>query len=103
MRRPLIAFAVLLVTLFATDAARADETAGARCEGRVITQPFAPWDDLADYFLAPEGDFSAGGSSWDLGGAEVVDDNEPWNVSGGDVVAALHVPTSEGDARPRRD
>ena len=101
MRRPLIAFAVLLVTLFAADTARADETAGARCEGRVITQPFAPWDDLADYFLAPEGDFSTGGSGWDLGGAEVVDDNEPWNVSGGDVVAALHVPTGASATSPR--
>ena len=42
-------------------------------------------DDLADYFLAPDGDFSAGGAGWDLAGATVVDENEPWNVHGGET------------------
>ena len=37
----------------------------ARCEGRVIEQPFTAWDDLADYFLAPDGDFTGGGAGWD--------------------------------------
>src|SRR4051812_17065543 len=77
MRRPLIALAVLLLPLFAADAARAAD-GGARCEGRVIEQPFLTWDDPADYFLAPDGDFSAGAAGWDLAGAEVVADNAPW-------------------------
>jgi hypothetical protein len=100
MRRPLIALAILLVPLFAADAARADETAGARCEGRVIEQPFAPWDDLADYFLAPDGDFSGGGMGWTLSGAEVIADNEPWFVHGGSDAAAAGLPTGASATSP---
>lgn len=88
MRRPLIALAVLLLPLFAADAARADDAVAQRCEGRVIEQPFLGFDDAAEYFLAPDGDFAAGGAQWDLGGAEVVADNEPWSLHG-DVAAAL--------------
>jgi hypothetical protein len=90
MRRPLIALAVLLLPLFATAAARADETSAGRCEGRVIEQPFTAFDDVADYFLVPDGDFSAGAAWWQLGGAEVVADNEPWSAHG-DVPAALQL------------
>jgi hypothetical protein len=99
MRRPLIALAVLLLPLFAADAARADETAG-RCEGRVIEQPFAGFDDPADYFLAPDGDFSSGATGWDLGGAEVVGDNEPWNVHASEVAAGLAVGAGESATSP---
>jgi hypothetical protein len=100
MRRPLIALALLLVPLFAADAARADD-AGARCEGRVIEQPFLAWDDPADYFLAPDGDFSEGGAGWDLGGAEVVAENAPWWVQ--DILgtpAALHVASGAAVTSP---
>jgi hypothetical protein len=90
MRRPLIALVALLLPLFAAEGARADGVAG-RCEGRVIEQPFAAFDDLADYFLAPDGDFSSGATTWDLGGAEVVEDNEPWNVAGSVAPAALRL------------
>jgi hypothetical protein len=90
MRRPLIALAVLLLPLFTAGVARADDTPAQRCESRVIEQPFTAFDDYADYFLAPDGDFSAGGAFWDLGGAEVVGDNEPWS-SHGDVAAALQL------------
>jgi hypothetical protein len=100
MRRPLIALAILLIPLFAADAARADEPSAARCEGRVIEQPFAPWDDLADYFLAPDGDFSGGAVGWDLAGAEVVADNEPWYVHGGDVAAAASLPSAASATSP---
>jgi hypothetical protein len=99
MRRPLIALAVLLLPLFGAEVARADGMAG-RCEGRVIEQPFAAFDDPADYFLAPDGDFSSGAAGWDLGDAEVVGDNEPWNVTGGDVVAALHLAPGASAASP---
>lgn len=78
MRRSLIALAVLLLTLFAADAARADGTSAARCEARVIEQPFAPWDDHADYFLAPDGDFSSGGAGWALDGSGVVAADDPF-------------------------
>jgi hypothetical protein len=99
MRRPLIALAVLLLPLFAAEAARADETAG-RCEARVIEQPFAAFDDAADYFLAPDGDLSAGGAGWDLGSAEVVGENEPWNVHGSAFDAALRIGAGASAATP---
>ena len=99
MRRPIIALAVLLLSLFAAEAARADEHAG-RCEARVIEQPFAAFDDPADYFLVPDGDFSAGASGWDLGSAEVVGDNEPWNVHGSEFAAALQVGAGGSAASP---
>jgi hypothetical protein len=100
MRRPLIALAVLFASLFAADAARADE-AGARCEGRVIEQPFVAWDDTADYFLAPDGDFSAGAAGWDLAGAEVVADNAPWWALGvEDLPAAVRLQSGASATSP---
>jgi hypothetical protein len=99
MRRPFIALAVLLLSLFAADAARAEGSAG-RCEGRMIEQPFATWDDTADYFLAPDGDFSSGAAGWDLAGAEVVEDNEPWYVHGAAVPAAVSLPEGASVTSP---
>jgi hypothetical protein len=90
MRRPIIALAVLLLPLFAAGVARADDAPAQRCEGRVIEQPFTAFDDLSDYFLVSDGDFSSGAAFWDLGGAEVVGDNEPWSAHG-DVAAALQL------------
>jgi hypothetical protein len=66
--------------------AQADEAS--RCTDRVIEQPFTQFGDLADYFLAPDGDFSAGGTGWTLDGAAVVDENEPFAVHGGDIPAS---------------
>jgi hypothetical protein len=99
MRRPFIALAVLLLSLFTADAARAEGSAG-RCEGRVIEQPFAAWDDTADYFLAPDGDFSSGAAGWDLAGASVVEDNEPWYVHGPAVPAAVGLPEGASATSP---
>jgi hypothetical protein len=82
MRRPLVALAMLLLTLCAADSARADDGVAARCEGRVIVQPFTAWDDFADYFLAPDGSFSGGGTAWTLTGAEVAGDENPYVALG---------------------
>jgi hypothetical protein len=89
LRRLLVASLALLVPFVGAAAARADEAS--RCTGRVIEQPFGAWDDPADYFLAPDGDFTAGGSGWDLAGAEVVADNEPFWVHGGETPAAVRL------------
>jgi hypothetical protein len=99
MRRPFIALAVLLLSLFAADAARAD-AAGYRCEGRVIEQPFGAWDDAADYFLAPDGDFSSGAVGWDLADATVVEDNELWYVHGPALPAAVSIPEGTSVTSP---
>ena len=81
IRRLLIASVALLLPFAGAATARADEVAS-RCTGRVIEQPFTQFGDLADYFLAPDGDLSAGGAGWDLHGAEVVAENEPFWVHG---------------------
>ena len=57
----------------------------------MIEQPFEAFGDPLDYFLAPDGDFSGGGMGWDLAGAEVVAENEPWYVHGGDTAAAVRL------------
>jgi len=98
LRRLLIAFAVLLAPLAGAASAQADEAA--RCEGRIIEQPFTAWEDPADYFLAPDGDFSAGATGWELAGAAVVDDNEPWNVHGSEVAAAVRLESGASAASP---
>jgi hypothetical protein len=97
-RRLLTGLVVLLAPLAAAATAQADEAA--RCEGRVIEQPFTAWDDAADYFLAPDGDFSAGASGWLLDGAEVTGDNEPWNVHGSETAAAVRIASGASATSP---
>jgi hypothetical protein len=89
MNRPLLMVSVMLLSLVAAATARADDSA--RCEGRVIEQPFVPWGDLADYFLAPGGDFSDGAAGWELAGAEVVEENEPYYVHGDGAAASVRL------------
>jgi hypothetical protein len=51
------------------------------CPHVPVSQPFAPWDDTADYFLAPDGGLEGGGLDWTMqGAAEVVAGNEPFKV-----------------------
>jgi hypothetical protein len=88
LRRLLIASVALLLPFAGAASAQAHEPAS-RCSGRVIEQPFAPFGDLADYFLAPDGDLSAGGAGWDLSGAEVVAENEPFWVHGEGTPASV--------------
>jgi len=88
---------VLLAFLFAAPAARAD---GGDCEGQALEQPFAPWGDHANYTLLPDGDLTGGAAGWDLDGADVVDDNEPWYVHGGNTPAALRLRTGDRATTP---
>lgn len=97
-RRLLTGLVVLLAPLAAATTAQADSAA--RCEGRVIEQPFTAWEDPADYFLVPDGDFSAGAAGWDLDGADVVADNEPWNVHGSETAAAVRIPSGASATSP---
>jgi|SRR5215213_3060390 len=97
--RLLVGLTVLLAPFAVASTARADEAA-ARCEGRVIEQPFTPWEDTADYFLAPDGDFSAGGAGWALDGAQVVEDNEPWFASGTTTSAAARMESGASATSP---
>jgi hypothetical protein len=88
IRRLLIASVALLLPFAGAATAQADGVAS-RCSGRVIEQPFAQFGDLADYFLAPDGDLSAGGAGWTLDGGIVVAENEPFWVHGGDTPASV--------------
>lgn len=99
MRRLVFATLLVLVPLIGAAGAQADE--GAACPDRVIEQPFSAWGDLADYFLAPDGDFTAGASGWDLAGAQVVPDNEPYWVHGGDTAAALDLDSGASATSPQ--
>lgn len=49
------------------------------CDEGTSSQVFLPWLDVANYFIAPGGDFESG--PWQ--GGTVVSGNEPWNVTGG--------------------
>jgi hypothetical protein len=57
-----------------------------------VSNPFSAWNDLADYALAPAGDFEQDLAGWTLsGGAAVTDGNQPFDIgTGGD--SSLHLP-----------
>jgi hypothetical protein len=98
MNRPLLILTAMLLSLVVTASASAADSA--RCEGRVIEQPFTGFGDELDYFLAPDGDFSGGGTGWELTGAEVVAENEPWYVHGGDTAAAVRLESGASATSP---
>jgi hypothetical protein len=102
LRTILIGLTAVLALLLAAPAAQAEEDAGGGrgCPGDVLERPFAPWNDTAWYTLAPDGDLTNGGAGWDLDGAELVDDNEPWYVHGGDTPAALRLSSGDSATTP---
>jgi hypothetical protein len=65
-----------------------------------ISQPFAPFGDGANYYPVPNQGFEQAATGWTLtGGASVMADNEPWNVSGtGD--SALSLPPGSSATSP---
>ncbi len=91
----LFGFAVFLLALLAAPAARAEA-----CEGQVLERPFEPWHDSAQYTLLPDGDLSAGGAGWELDGADLVGDNEPWYVHGGSTPGAVRLRDGDSATTP---
>ena len=70
------------------------------CADTNSSQVFLPWVDVANYFLAPGGDFESGAAGWTLtGGAGVVSGNEPWNVTGGGS-SSLRIPAGGSATSP---
>jgi hypothetical protein len=61
------------------------------CDKQVLKHPFLPWADPAAYTLVTDGSFAVGARSWQLSGASVVDENEPFRVSGDHRPASLRV------------
>ena len=65
-----------------------------------MSRPFQRWLDPITYTLAPDGGFEAGARGWQLrGGAEVVDGNESFRLSGpGD--SSLYLPSGSSATSP---
>lgn len=62
------------------------------CAAPSLEQPFTPWLDTSNYFLAPNGGFEQGASRWSLDGAAVVNGNEPYYVHGAGESRSLSIP-----------
>jgi hypothetical protein len=88
---------ILSFLLVAVPSARAD---GGGCEGQVLEQPFTPWNDNANYTLVGDGDLTGGAAGWDLDGADLVSDNEPWYVHGGSTPRALRLGAGDSATTP---
>ena len=85
--------ALAAVALTAAPAAATTGPAAAGCPDVPTVQPFAPWQDFADYLLAPDGDFEAGAASWLLeGGASAVEGNDPLPVGDPSDHGTLRLP-----------
>jgi hypothetical protein len=69
------------------------------CNSSALTQPFSRWLDLADYELAPGGDFE--GSTWTLtGGAQLVAGSEPYRATGALGSSSLSLPAASSVQSP---
>jgi hypothetical protein len=68
------------------------------CGGRATTNPFSAWGDDADYFLAPEGDFSSS-DRWTMNDHAEVDgdggDNALSLQDGGDAMSPVLCVTAD--------
>lgn len=95
------AAAIAATAGFSGSAIAGDESSTAGCPAVPTVQPFAPWQDLGDYFLAPGGDMEGGAVSWDLsGGTTAVAGNESFNVAGADHSTALSLPADGSATTP---
>lgn len=87
------AAAIAATAAFSGSAIAGDDSSTAGCPVVPTVQPFAPWQDLGQYFLAPGGDMEGGAAGWNLsGGATAVAGNESFNVAGADHDTALSLP-----------
>jgi len=69
------------------------------CNLSALSQPFAPWLDLAQYELAPGGDFES--STWTLtGGAELAAGSEPYAATGTLGSSSLSLPAGSSGQSP---
>jgi len=91
---PLVAAAALFA--FGAGSAQASllPDDGAWCDSYSYSQVFLPWADVANYTLAPGGNFENSGAHWTLVNASRdTSDNEPFHVGG----ASDHSSLSIGD------
>ena len=85
-------------------AAAAPQGASGTCPSPTLSQPFLPWNDSSQYFLAPAGsmenDPTAAG--WQLsGGAGLANGNEPFDVTGNPLdSSSLALPAGSSATTP---
>lgn len=80
-RHLLAGFATAALLAVPASATAAVSAPAPGCPDVPVSQPFAPWDDTADYFLAPDGGLEGNGLGWRMeGAAQVVAGNEPFDV-----------------------
>jgi hypothetical protein len=92
---------VAATTLLAAPANAADVPSGGSCPDTPVVQPFAPWGDSSDYFLAPDGGFEQGGAGWtQLGRAVVVSGNEPFALNAAGDDSSLRLPVGSSATSP---
>jgi hypothetical protein len=71
------------------------------CPQPQLGQPFLPWLDPGQYFLAPGGGFENGLSGWSVkGGASVVSGNESFYVNGAHDSRSLALPPGSAVTSP---
>jgi hypothetical protein len=71
------------------------------CSTSSLSQPFLPWADVAEYELAPGGNFEAGAPAWTLsGGARVVSGNESFYVDSASDSQSLSLPAGSSATSP---
>lgn len=93
------AAALAATALMSGTAFAGDDAPAAGCPFVPTVQPFAPWQDFADYFLVPDGDLEQGAAGWNLDpGATAVEGNEPFQVGGAGDHSSLRLQAGAGAA-----
>lgn len=84
--------ATVAATALLAAPATASVAPGTGCPDRAVEQTFAHWDDHADYFLAPGGDFEQAAADWTLRGpAALVQSTEPSAVGAASDATSLRL------------
>ncbi len=87
------AAAALAAVALAAAPAAAETATPPGCPIVPTVKPFAPWQDFADYFLAPNGNIEAATTSWLLtGGASAVEGNNTYRVGKATDHRSLRLP-----------
>jgi hypothetical protein len=72
------------------------------CQSQTLYRTFLPYTDLAQYQLAPDGQFAAGGAGWSMsGGAQVVAGGDGVSLNGAaPSTSALSLPAGSSATSP---
>ncbi|MDX6676486.1 MAG: hypothetical protein QOE31_538 [Solirubrobacteraceae bacterium] len=71
------------------------------CDDQTLSQPFAPWLDVAQYTPLSGGDFESAAAGWALtGGSAVAGGNEIYHVAGGADASSLTIPSGGSATSP---